>query len=171
MQGRYDAIICVGAVSAIKGHDVLLDALETIVDLPWRCVCVGSLDREPRFAEAVLERSRDGRLGGRVAFPGPRTGAGLERSYAAADLVVLASRAEAYGMVVAEALNRRELTRYIALQISERAPSINIAGFVENLDRRLHAHESEMENVYYPAAAPRLTDDEWRVLEAARPSE
>jgi len=65
----------------------------------------------------------------------------------------------------------RELTHYIALQISEHAPSINIAGFVENLDRRLHAHESEMEKVYYPAAAALLNDDEWPILAAARPSE
>ena len=63
----------------------------------------------------------------------------------------------------------RELTHYIALQISEHAPSMNIAGFVENLDRRLHAHESEMEKVYYSAAAKLLTDDEWRVLAAAQP--
>ena len=39
-------------------------------------------------------------------FPGPRTGAELDRSYAAADLLVLASRAETYGMVVTEALAR-----------------------------------------------------------------
>jgi hypothetical protein len=63
----------------------------------------------------------------------------------------------------------RELTRYVALQISEHAPPINIAGFVENLDRRLHAHESEMENVYYPAATSLLTDEEWSVLGGARP--
>ncbi len=45
-------------------------------------------------------------LGDRVSFPGPRTGADLDRSYAAADLMVLASRAETYGMVVTEALAR-----------------------------------------------------------------
>ena len=39
-------------------------------------------------------------------FLGPRTGADLDRSYAAADLMVLASRAETYGMVVTEALAR-----------------------------------------------------------------
>ena len=39
-----------------------------------------------------------------MCFPGPRTGADLDRSYAAADLLVLASRAETYGMVVTEAL-------------------------------------------------------------------
>jgi hypothetical protein len=63
----------------------------------------------------------------------------------------------------------RELARYIAQQISEHLPSMNIVGYVENLDRRLHAHESEMENVYYPAAAPLLTDSEWSLLDAARP--
>ena len=65
----------------------------------------------------------------------------------------------------------RELTRYIAQQIAEKLPSLNIAGYVENLDRRLHAHESEMEKVYYPAAAPLLTEEEWAVLQSARPPE
>jgi hypothetical protein len=63
----------------------------------------------------------------------------------------------------------RELTRYIAQQISEQLPSMNIAGYVENLDRRLHAHESEMEKVYYPAAVQQLTEEEWAVLQSARP--
>ena len=63
----------------------------------------------------------------------------------------------------------RELARYIAQQISEHLPSMNIIGYVENLDRRLHAHESEMEKVYYPAAAALLTDEEWTILDAARP--
>jgi hypothetical protein len=65
----------------------------------------------------------------------------------------------------------RELTRYIAQQVAEHLPSMNITGFVENLDRRLHAHEKEMAEVYYPAAAPLLTTDEWSVLGAARPGE
>ena len=63
----------------------------------------------------------------------------------------------------------RELTRYIAQQIAESLPSMNIIGYVENLDRRLHAHEGEMEKLYYPAAAPLLTEEEWSVLDAARP--
>ncbi|HUJ13484.1 MAG TPA: hemerythrin domain-containing protein [Thermoanaerobaculia bacterium] len=63
----------------------------------------------------------------------------------------------------------RELTHYVALQIAEQAASMAIAGYVENLDRRLHAHEREMESVYYPAAAPLLDDAEWSVLGAARP--
>src|SRR5437588_416756 len=38
-----DQLLCVGAVTPLKGHDVLLDALATLTDLSWRCVCVGSL--------------------------------------------------------------------------------------------------------------------------------
>jgi glycosyltransferase involved in cell wall biosynthesis len=41
-----------------------------------------------------------------VEFTGPLVGADLRRRYAAADLLVLASRAETYGMVVTEALAR-----------------------------------------------------------------
>jgi glycosyltransferase involved in cell wall biosynthesis len=100
------ALLCVAAVTSDKGHDVLLDALATTTDLSWQCVCVGNLDREPAFAEALRRRSLAGGLGDRVCFPGPRSGADLDRSYAAADLLVLASRAETYGMVVTEALAR-----------------------------------------------------------------
>jgi len=85
---------------------VLLDALVTAADLSWRCVCVGSLDRDPAFADGVLRRARNGGLDGRVRFPGPCAGPELDRAYAAADLLVLPSHAETYGMVVSEALSR-----------------------------------------------------------------
>jgi glycosyltransferase involved in cell wall biosynthesis len=99
-----EALLCVAAVTPGKGHDVLLDALATVTDLPWHCTCVGSLDRDPEFADRVQRHARDNRLP--VQFPGPRTGPDLDRAYAAADLLVLASHAETYGMVVTEALAR-----------------------------------------------------------------
>jgi glycosyltransferase involved in cell wall biosynthesis len=100
------ALLCIAAVTFDKGHDVLLDALMAIAHLSWSCVCVGRLDRDPAFAQAMRRRSQEAGLGERVQFTGPRTGAALDRSYAAADVMVLASRAETYGMVVAEALAR-----------------------------------------------------------------
>jgi glycosyltransferase involved in cell wall biosynthesis len=100
------ALLCVGAVTAAKGHDVLVDALATVADLPWECVCVGSLERDPAFVHDLRSRVAEHALQGRVAFPGPLVGAALDRAYAAADLLVLASRAETYGMVVTEALAR-----------------------------------------------------------------
>ena len=100
------ALLCVAAVISDKGHDVLLDALATTTDLSWHCACVGALDRDPAFVERLRRRSLDAGLCDRVRFPGPLTGADLDRAYAAADLLVLASRAETYGMVVSEALAR-----------------------------------------------------------------
>jgi glycosyltransferase involved in cell wall biosynthesis len=101
-----DALLCVAAVTPDKGHDVLLDALATATDLPWHCACVGSLDRDPAFAGGVRRAARKKGLADRVRFPGPRTGPELDRAYAGADLLVLASRAETFGMVVTEALAR-----------------------------------------------------------------
>jgi glycosyltransferase involved in cell wall biosynthesis len=101
-----DALLCVAAVTPDKGHDVLLDALATTTDLRWQCACIGSLDRDRAYADGVRRRAHDGGLGERVRFAGPRTGPDLDRAYAAADLLVLASYAETYGMVVTEALAR-----------------------------------------------------------------
>jgi glycosyltransferase involved in cell wall biosynthesis len=103
---RGGSLLCVGAVTPVKGHDVLLDALALTLDLPWRCACVGSLDREPVFVEGLLRHAHARGLRDRVRFPGPRSGAELDRLYAGADVLVLASRAETYGMVVTEALAR-----------------------------------------------------------------
>ena len=96
------ALLCVAAVIPEKGHDVLLDALHTVSDLSWQCVCVGRLDRDRAFVERM--RGHNAGMEDRVQFAGPRTGPELERSYAGADLMVLGSRAETYGMVITEAL-------------------------------------------------------------------
>jgi glycosyltransferase involved in cell wall biosynthesis len=99
-------LLCVAAVTLEKGHDVLVEALLSLSDRSWRCVCVGSLERDPGFVEDLRRRTHDAGLGDRVTFPGSRTASELECSYAAADLVVLASRSETYGMVITEALAR-----------------------------------------------------------------
>ena len=49
---RRRQLLCVAAVTPGKGHDVLLAALAAVADLPWRCVCVGSLDRDPALRRA-----------------------------------------------------------------------------------------------------------------------
>jgi len=99
-------LVCVAAVTPHKGHDVLLDALATLTDLAWRCRCVGPVDRDPSFVDERRRQARADGLGERVLFTGPLSGADLDAAYGAADLLVLASRAETYGMVVTEALAR-----------------------------------------------------------------
>jgi glycosyltransferase involved in cell wall biosynthesis len=99
-------LLCVAAVARDKGHDVLVEALAAIAELPFRCVCAGTLSRDPGFAAGLRRLVRDRGLADRVRLAGPLTGARLEAAYAAADLLVLASRGETYGMVVTEALAR-----------------------------------------------------------------
>jgi len=108
------ALLCVGAVTPHKGHDVLVEALASVPDLPWTCVCAGALDRESAGRESAgrdtgfvdLLRQRVEKLEGRIHFVGPCTGGDLAARYAAADLLVHPSRGETYGMVVTEALAR-----------------------------------------------------------------
>ena len=99
-------LLGVGAVTSVKGHDLLLDALATVDDPAWRCVCVGALDLDVEFVARLRRLAEDRGLGDRVCFTGPLTDGGLDRAYAEADVLVLASRAETYGMVVTEALAR-----------------------------------------------------------------
>jgi glycosyltransferase involved in cell wall biosynthesis len=99
-------LLCVAAVTPRKGQDVLVEALASIADLPWSCVCVGGLSRAPGYVDRVRRLAQTYGLDDRVRFVGPRTGEELAATYAAADLFVLASHAETYGMVVTEALAR-----------------------------------------------------------------
>lgn len=89
-----------------KGHDVLVEALADVAHLPWHCQCAGPLGRDSGHVAAVRRLISGHRLDDRVELAGPLTGAPLDDAYAAADLLVLASRAETFGMVVTEALAR-----------------------------------------------------------------
>jgi glycosyltransferase involved in cell wall biosynthesis len=100
------ALLCVASLTARKGHLVLLDALATLADLPWHLTCVGSAERDPATARAIAEAIARHELGDRVRLIGEQPEAGLQPYYDAADLFVLASHHEGYGMVLAEALAR-----------------------------------------------------------------
>ena len=99
-------LLCVAAVTPGKGHDQLVTALASVRDLDWQCLCVGSLSRDPAFVQQVRSQARAGDVDDRIVLAGPRTGAALDATYAGADLLVLASRGETYGMVATEALAR-----------------------------------------------------------------
>ena len=103
-QGRQ--LLCVAALTRDKGHDVLLAALGKVSDLEWSLVCVGSRDVDQAYARELAAFAGELGIGGRVCFVGPRTGAQLAASYTAADVVVLPTRIESYGMVLTEALAR-----------------------------------------------------------------
>jgi len=101
-----ESLLCVATVTRAKGYDVLVAALRSLAAVPWRCRVVGSLARDPQFVDDVRARVAEAGLGERVRFSGPLSGAELDTAYAEADALVLASRAESYGMVAVEALAR-----------------------------------------------------------------
>lgn len=97
-------LLCVATVTPRKGHAVLIDALAQIADLGWECDCIGDLARDPECAARVRAAIDGHGLGARVRLLGVQPAAALDTAYAAADLFVLASWYEGYGMVIAEAL-------------------------------------------------------------------
>ncbi|WP_394551820.1 glycosyltransferase family 4 protein [Agromyces sp. MMS24-JH15] len=100
-------LLCVGAVAPHKGQDVLVHALAGMADLPgWTCSIVGSLDLDPGYATRLADSIRSAGLADRVALTGVLTGERLAAAYDGADLFVAPSRAESYGMAVAEAVAR-----------------------------------------------------------------
>lgn len=105
-RGSPPRLVCVGSVTPRKGHDVLVEALNRIQDLPWACVCAGSLERGGDFPEEVRNRAAALGLESRILFLGELEAAELDRVYETATLFVLPSRFEGYGMALTEALAR-----------------------------------------------------------------
>ena len=99
-------LLNVGALVPRKGHDVLLRALAAVSDLFWGLNCVGAVDRDPDWSGTLLRLRDELGLRERVSFSGVLSRRELDRRYAQADLFVLASRFEGYGMVFGEALAR-----------------------------------------------------------------
>lgn len=108
-QGSQDSIVrllSIGAIVPRKGFDVLIAALATLIDLPWHLAIAGDRSRDPETAARLDADVRRHSLGGRVAVHGAVSPERLAELYAGADLFVLASRFEGYGMAYAEAMAR-----------------------------------------------------------------
>ena len=104
--GDLPLLLSVGTVTPRKGQRVLAAALARLAALPWRCVCAGSLERDPGYAAEVAAFAREAGLAGRLRFVGECGAAELDRLYHRASLFVLPSHYEGYGMAFAEALAR-----------------------------------------------------------------
>jgi glycosyltransferase involved in cell wall biosynthesis len=97
-------LLCVATISPRKGYGTLVRALAMIDDRPWHLTIVGSLDRDPPSAEILRSSLRAAGLEQRVTLAGEADAATISTYYQRADLFVLATEYEGYGMVVAEAL-------------------------------------------------------------------
>ena len=97
-------LLCVATANPGKGHAMLFRALATVPHRNWRLTCVGSLARHPPTVQELRTRLVEDGLTEQVELVGERDAAGLNAVYDTADLFVLATLHETYGMVVAEAL-------------------------------------------------------------------
>jgi glycosyltransferase involved in cell wall biosynthesis len=96
--------LSVATVHPGKGHDLLLTALGALRCRAWRLTCAGSLTRHPAAADRVRTMVTDLGFEERVSLVGDLDRPALGACYEAADVFVLATRQETYGMAVADAL-------------------------------------------------------------------
>ena len=135
-------LLCVAALIPRKGHEVLIEALARLRDKPWRLTCVGSVDRDQPTAARVHALLAQYDLIDRVAFTGDLHQPELDREYDAADVFVLPTFHEGYGMVVSEALARglpviSSPTGAIADLVTADAGRLVPPGHVDELTRAL----------------------------------
>ncbi len=102
--GPIPKLLTVATLTHRKAHDVLIDALARISDLAWTGDLVGSLDRDAAVTANIRSLIAKHGLQERVTLRGEMKDAALAKIYAGADVFVLPSRHEGYGMVFAEAL-------------------------------------------------------------------
>ncbi len=89
-----------------KDQSLLLAALSALTDLPWTASLIGSDTADPAYAARLRDTVDRLGLQDRVRIPGELRGAALEAEWAAADLSLLISQAETFGLVVTESIAR-----------------------------------------------------------------
>lgn len=99
-------LLAVGAVVPRKGYDLLVAALAAIAELSWTLTIAGDRTRDPACAARLDAAIVHNGLADRIAVLGAVPDDRLAELYESADLFVLPSRFEGYGMAFAEALAR-----------------------------------------------------------------
>ncbi|WP_110642703.1 glycosyltransferase family 4 protein [Salinicola sp. CPA57] len=97
-------LLCIATVTPRKGQDLLVEALAGLTALSWQCDLIGALDRAEAYVDKVREAIDGHQLGERIHLLGAQTRESLAAHYRQADLFVLPSHYEGYGMVITEAL-------------------------------------------------------------------
>lgn len=112
---RKHMVLFVGRIERLKGIDTLLEAMALVVqDFPnWKeeiCVCIvgGDVSEDSAVADKEMERLKDLRaklgIADLVTFLGAQAQDTLPDYYSAADVVVMPSYYESFGMVALEAM-------------------------------------------------------------------
>jgi glycosyltransferase involved in cell wall biosynthesis len=101
--GQPPCLLTVASLTRRKAHDVLIAALAQLQHLPWQALLVGGDAFDPGWATQLRQQVQDLGLQQRIVFKGAKRD--LHADYMAADVFVLPSLYEGYGMAFAEALS------------------------------------------------------------------
>jgi len=99
-------IIAVAALLPNKDQLLTVSALARLKDLAWTASLVGADDADPAYAASVRAAISSHGMEERVRVTGELSGPALEAAWHRADLSLLVSRAETFGLVVTESLAR-----------------------------------------------------------------
>jgi len=97
-------LVCVAAFLPNKSQLLLVEALARLIRLPWTASLIGSPDADPAYTAQVRAAVAQYGLEDRVRLTGELHGQELEGEWHAADLSVLVSEHETFGMAVQESL-------------------------------------------------------------------
>jgi glycosyltransferase involved in cell wall biosynthesis len=97
-------LLSVGTLNPGKGYEELLSALADVRSRDWHLTCAGSLTRHPPTVARIRAIVQRRNLEDRVSLVGELDAGQIEARYARADVFVLATLRETFGMAVAEAL-------------------------------------------------------------------
>jgi len=97
-------LLTVATLTPRKGHRLLIEALAALDRRDWHLTAVGSLERDDDTVAAVRALIDEHGLASQVDLVGERPPEQLSAAYRAADLFVLPSYYEGYGMAYAEAM-------------------------------------------------------------------
>lgn len=99
-------LVAAGSIIPRKGYHVLVRALDRLRPASWALTIAGADDLCPDTASALRTQIRGSSCASKIRLAGALDPGGLAELYACADLFVMPSLYEGYGMAVAEALAR-----------------------------------------------------------------
>lgn len=97
-------LLAVGAVVPRKGYDVLVEALTNLQNEDWHLSIVGATDRDHKCTTELREAIMKSGRRAHITLVGPVDERELQRHYASADIFVMPSLFEGYGMALTEAI-------------------------------------------------------------------
>jgi glycosyltransferase involved in cell wall biosynthesis len=99
-------MLAVGAISPRKGYGVLIEALAGLQAQEWHLTIVGAQDRAPEEAGRLHSAVLSAGLEPRIRFAGSLGEDALHTAFDSADIFVMPSLFEGFGMVLCEAMAR-----------------------------------------------------------------